>query len=377
VQALALEPERLEVTRTTSLRLRDTVVRSEMIGASVNMLTISLTEIPLSLLVWGYGGYLVLDEAMSLGSLLAFQQYLMNLYEPVIRIFRFNVQLQVARAAIDRIYEVLDTEPVVTDPPHASEIEVPEGRIHFERVSYRYEPDGPLAVDEVDLRLQPGEVIGLVGPSGAGKSTMVHGLLRFLAPCSGRVVIDGQDTASVTMRSIRKRVGYVPQDIFLFSDSLRANIALACPNASDAEIEAAARAAQAHPFIERLEHGYDTVVGEGGLGLSGGERQRIALARAILQDPPILVFDEATSSLDANSEALIQGALEDLVRGRTTIIIAHRLSTLKLCDRIAVLSAGRLLQEGTHEDLCATEGLYRGLLQAQLIEAPPALQEEG
>lgn len=373
VQALALEPQRLQVTRETSGRLRDTIVRSELIGSSVNLLTIGLTEIPLTLLVWGYGGYLVLTDAMSLGSLLAFYQYLMALYEPVIRIFRFNIRLQVARAAVDRIFEVLDTEPDVVDPPDAPDVAIPQGRIHFEDVSFRYDPEGPFAVKNINLEIEPGEVIGLVGPSGAGKSTLVNGLLRFLPPSSGRIVVDDQDVTRVSMRSLRRKVGYVPQEIFLFGDTLRANIALARPDASFEEIERASRAAQAHKFIEPLKKGYDTEVGEGGLGLSGGERQRIALARAIIQDPPVLVFDEATSSLDANSEALIQGALEKLVQGRTTIIIAHRLSTLKLCDRIAVLSNGRLVQLGKHEELSSKEGLYRGLLQAQLLEAPPVL----
>ncbi|MBM4321129.1 MAG: ABC transporter ATP-binding protein, partial [Deltaproteobacteria bacterium] len=371
IQSLAIEERRLAATGATSARLRDTVVRSEVLGSGVNLLTTVLTDLPLTLFVWGYGGYLVLSGSLTLGSLLAFYEYLMMLYGPVIRIFRFNLNLQVARAAVDRLYEVLDSRPAVADLPGARPLAVPHGRIRFEEVSLAYEPAAPPSVQGLTLEVAPGEVLGLVGPSGAGKSTVVNGLLRFLRPAAGRILIDGQDLEQVTLASLRRQVGLVSQEVFLFSDTIAANIALGRPEATDEAIAAAARAAQSSEFIDELPDRYRTAVGERGLGLSGGERQRIALARAFLQDPPILVLDEATSSLDARSEELIRLALAELVRGRTAIVVAHRFSTLRLCHRIAVLAGGRLVELGSPEELAARDGLYRALLQAQLLEAPP------
>ena len=370
IQALTLEQRQLEATARTSAELRDTLVRSELIGSGVNLLTVALTDLPLTLFVWGFGGYLVIDDQLSLGSLLAFHQYLMMLYSPVIQVFRFNIQLQVARAAVDRLYELLDARSATADVPGAEPLRCSAGELRFEGVTLRYSPDGPPALHTLDLHVRSGEVLGLVGPSGAGKSTLVNGLLRFLPTAEGRILIDGQAVSAVTAASLRRQVGLVAQEGFLFGDTLAANIALGAPGADPARIEVAARDAQAHEFIERLDAGYDTPVGERGLGLSGGERQRVALARAFLQDPPVLVLDEATSALDARSETLVQAALARLVRGRTAIIIAHRFSTLKLCDRIAVLSGGRLAQLGTHAQLAAQGGLYRTLLQAQLLDPP-------
>jgi len=371
IQALTLEQRQLDATAGTSAELRDTLVRSELIGSGVTLLTVALTDMPLTLLVWGYGGYLVVRGELTLGSLLAFHQYLMMLYSPVIQVFRFNIQLQVARAALDRLYELLDARSATADVPQASALQCTAGDLRFEGVTLRYGADEPPALRCLDLHVEAGEVLGLVGPSGAGKSTLVNGLLRFLPTTEGRILLDGQDIAAVSAESLRRQVGLVAQEGFLFGDTLAANIALGDPGADEARIEAAARDAQAHEFIERLERGYETGVGERGLGLSGGERQRVALARTFLQDPPVLVLDEATSALDARSEALVQEALARLVRGRTVIIIAHRFSTLKLCDRIAVLSGGRLAELGTHTELAARPGgLYRTLLQAQLLDAP-------
>ncbi|MCU0663521.1 MAG: ABC transporter ATP-binding protein/permease [Myxococcota bacterium] len=363
IQAMALENQRLELTRATSQQLAATTVRMEVLGSSINLLTIALTDVPLTLLVWGYGGYLVIRGELTVGALLAFSQYLMMLYAPVIQIFRFRIQLETARAAVDRIYEVLDAEPAVRDATGALALEVHKGGIRFEHVSLGYQ-NGERAITDLTLDIAPGEVLGVVGPSGAGKTTLVNGLMRFLAPEQGRVLIDDQDVSKVSLASLRASIGLVAQDVFLFSDTVQANIALAKPTASAQAVATAARAAAAHEFIEALPVGYETVLGERGASLSGGQRQRISLARVFLQDPPIFVFDEATSALDSQSEAAIQAALGAIVKGRTTLIIAHRFSTLRLCHRIAVLEAGRLVELGTWEELLSRDGLFAALAKA-------------
>ena len=370
IQAMALEAWGAAATARVSDELRRNIVRAEAYGSGLNLLTILLTEIPLTLFVWGYGGWRVIEGELTLGGLLAFTQYVGLLYDPVIRILRFNVQLQTARAAVDRIYEVLDTPPAVVDPPGAVPLLVTGGEIIFDELTLAYDEGPTPALAELRLQLRPGEVLGLVGPSGAGKSTLALGLLRFLTPRHGRILVDGHDLATVSLASLRGQIGYVSQEAFLFSDTLAANIALGQPAATPDRIQAAARAAGAHDFIAQLPDGYQTVVGERGLGLSGGERQRIALARVFLQDPPLLVLDEATAALDARTEEAIQQALAVLVRGRTVLVIAHRFSTLKLCHRIAVLAGGRLVQLGSAAELAAQDGLYRLLLQAQLLESP-------
>ncbi len=367
IQTMALEKQTRDKTAGTSASLRDTAARTEAVGAGVNLLTVGITDIPLTLFVWGYGGFLVIDGQLSLGSLIAFHQYLMMLYNPVIQIFRFNIELQMARAAVDRLYEILDTRPVVRDRAGASPLRVERGRIAFDNVSLGYD-EGADIIRDFTLDIAPGEVIGIVGPSGAGKTTLVNALLRFIEPRRGRIEVDGQDIGSAKLESLRKSIGVVAQDVFLFSDSVKENIALGKVDATDAEVRRAARAARADEFIAELDGGYETVVGERGAGLSGGQQQRISLARVILQDPPIFVFDEATSALDAQSEAAVQKALAQVVEGRTTLIIAHRFSTLKLCRRIAVISGGRLVEVGTHEELEKKGGLYKALLEAQRVE---------
>lgn len=367
IQAMALEDQRLRVTQLTSEELKKTIVRTEIIGNSVNLLSIMLTDLPLTIFVWGYGGYLVIDGQMTLGSLLAFHQYLMMLYDPVIRIFRFNIQLQMARASVDRLYEILDTQPVIKETVDAKPLLIEKGSIRLENLSLRYTEDEEDAVKNLTLDIKPGEVMGLVGPSGSGKTTVVNGLMRFLNPSTGRILIDGQDISKVAIHSLRKQIGLVAQDVFLFSDTVRANVTLANSEASQADLDSAVQNAQAHSFIQNTPEGYDTVLGELGAGLSGGEKQRISMTRVFLQDPPIFIFDEATSALDAQAETLIQQALEKIVQGRTTIIIAHRFSTLKLCHRIAVLRHGELVEIGTSDELIAQNGLYKALLESQQL----------
>jgi subfamily B ATP-binding cassette protein MsbA len=253
----------------------------------------------------------------------------------------------------------------VPEAPGAADLPRLRGEIAFRHVQFGYLGDDEVLRD-VDVRIDTGQVVALVGASGAGKTSMVNLIPRFYDPTGGRIEVDGHDISAVTLRSLRSQIGIVPQDPILFSGSVRDNIAYGKPEAVEAEIEAAARAANADEFVRDLPHGYDTSVGERATKLSGGQKQRIAIARTILRDPRVLILDEATSALDAESEALVQDALERLMEGRTTLIIAHRLSTIQRVDRILVLADGRIAEDGTHDELLRLGGLYRRLYEAQL-----------
>jgi subfamily B ATP-binding cassette protein MsbA len=277
-------------------------------------------------------------------------------------------QFQEAIGATKRLFEILDTEPKVKDTPDASAVLRPLGAITFEQVSFAYE-DNVEVVSDISLDIAPGEILALVGPSGAGKSTLFNLIPRFYDPTKGAVKLDGADLRRLTMASLRSHIAIVPQDTLLFSGSVRENIRYGNLNASDDALIEAAKAANAHDFILALPQGYDTLVGERGVKLSGGQRQRVAIARAILKDPRILLLDEATSALDSESEGLVQEALGRLMQSRTTIIIAHRLSTVQIAHRIAVLERGRLVELGTHDELIAKQGLYFRLYSLQ-FEVP-------
>ena len=311
--------------------------------------------------VLALGGYLAIRHEISLGTFLAFSTYLTQLVAPARMLAGILTIGQQARAGVERIFQLLEMPPAIVDAPGAVELPPIEGEVVFEDVGFSY-VDGEPVLDGFELKIAPGETVALVGPSGSGKSTAANLVPRFYEAGTGAVRIDGHDVRDVTIASLRSQIGVVFEECFLFSESVRANIAYGDPSATDAEIESASRAAEAHDFIEELPRGYDTVVGERGLSLSGGQRQRVALARAILSDPRILILDDATSAVDARVEERIHASLRRIMRGRTTLLVAHRRSTLHLADKIAVLDEGRVVAMGTHDELAATSPLYRSLL---------------
>ena len=319
-------------------------------------------------------GYLTIKGHLAVATLIAFAYAGQKLGSKLGLVGKIWLSGQQAAAAGDRIFEILDTREAVPEVEGAEELPRVAGRIAFEHVEFRY-GDREAVLSDVDLVIEPGQVVALVGASGAGKTSLVNLIPRFYDPTGGRIEIDGVDIGGVTLRSLRSQIGIVPQEPILFGGSVAENIAYGKPGAEAEEVRAAARAANAHEFIEALPEGYDTAVGERAAKLSGGQRQRIAIARALLRDPRILVLDEATSALDAESEALVQDALERLMEGRTTVVIAHRLSTIQRADRILVLAGGRIAEDGRHDELLARGGAYRRLYEAQLSAG--ATQGEG
>jgi ATP-binding cassette subfamily B protein len=312
------------------------------------------------------GGYLAFQGQIGLGTLVAFLGYIGGLFGPVQGLTNTYQTLRKATVSLESIYAILDAEDTVSDGPDAANVPPLRGEVQLRRVSFSYQPGVPVLRD-IDLTVRPGETVALVGPSGSGKTTLVTLLQRLHPVTGGAILIDGIDVRSMTQRSLRSQIGVVFQDPHLFNDTVRANIAYGRPEASAEEIEAAARAAQAHEFIAALPEGYETMVQERGSRLSGGQRQRIAIARALLKDPPILVLDEATSALDGESEYLIQIALRRLLHGRTAFVIAHRLSTVRDADRIVVIDAGVITEIGTHAELQVRGGYYASLVDRQRL----------
>jgi subfamily B ATP-binding cassette protein MsbA len=319
------------------------------------------------LVLW-YGGRLILGRQMQIGELLAFNGWIASLYDPAVRLVDFNVTLQWAGAAIDRVFETLDTRPEITDAPNAVAIRQMRGAVEFQDVSFGYDSDN-LVLHDINLKVAPGEVIAIVGPSGAGKTTLVNLIARFYDVTEGRILIDGVDLRQVRLESIRRQIGIVSQESLLFSVTLRENIKYGYHDATDVAILQAAKNADLHEFILNLPQGYDTKIGEDGIKLSVGQKQRMSIARATLTNPRILILDDATSALDSKTEANVQAALERLMRGRTSFVIAHRLSTIMNADRIVVVDEGRIVDVGTHAELVARPGVYQNLYNEQYKSA--------
>jgi subfamily B ATP-binding cassette protein MsbA len=326
-----------------------------------------LAGIAVATIIW-FAGRSVLAGTRRPAQFFAFVTAVFLLYEPFKRLVRTNYTIQQGLAGAERVFELLDTDAQVVDRAGAARLDGIRDAIEFHDVSFAYEPDEPV-LRHIDLRIPVGNVVALVGMSGGGKSTLADLIPRFYDVTEGRIAIDGRDVRDVTLQSLREHIAVVTQFTFLFNDTIRNNIAYGDPTRSVEEIVAAAHAANAHDFIAEMPRGYETQIGDLGVRLSGGQRQRLAIARALLKNAPILVLDEATSSLDAESERAVQEALERLMAGRTVLVIAHRLSTVRRADQIAVLDAGRVVERGRHADLVAAGGLYRRLHDLQVFEA--------
>jgi ATP-binding cassette subfamily B protein len=359
VQAFAREPQSGERFREVNARYRSanhqTVVLNGLYFPFVDFLSTAAIAV-----VLGYGGYLVFDNSLTIGTLFAFIGYLSNFFDPVQVLSQLYNTFLAAVAALDKIIDVLEEEPEIRDRPGAADLPRVEGHVRFEHVRFGY-GDGPDVLPGLDLDVPAGTTVALVGHTGAGKSTIAKLLARFYDPREGRITVDGHDLRDVTQASLRRQLGVVPQEGFLFAGTIRDNIAFARPDASDEDVVAAARAVEADDFIRALPEGYLTEVGERGSRLSLGQRQLIAFARALLADPRILVLDEATSSVDIATERRIEEALDRLLAGRTAFVIAHRLSTIREADVIVVLEHGRVVEQGTHTELLARGGRYLAL----------------
>jgi ATP-binding cassette subfamily B protein len=393
--------QRQEVTRfrEANRHVRDIGVRRALVGRWFFLGLGIASAIGTALIYW-VGGYLVLGGAITVGTIVAFAAYLARLYGPISSLSNVQVEFAQSMVSFERVFEYLDLPIEIKDQEGAVELERVDGLVRFDGVSFSYlardeakeipVPGLGVAGDQTEgaggaittrrwalrnlsFEICPGQLVALVGPSGAGKTTLTYLLPRLYDPTEGRITLDGLDLRSISQESLAQQVGMVTQETYLFHDSVRANLLYARPGASQAELEAACRAANIHDFVAALPEGYDTVVGERGYRLSGGEKQRLSIARVILKDPCLLVLDEATSHLDSHSEALIQAALEPLLVGRTSLVIAHRLSTILAADRILVLDHGRLVEQGSHAELLARGGLYSFLYETQFGQEPESL----
>ena len=366
VQAFSMEEKEDERFREENESLFRTLMKWARRDALLSPLTEFVAVLGIAVIAW-YGCMQVIKGFVSWPLFVLFVGALGSLAQPMKRLSKVNAEIQQGLAAAERIFRVLDTEATVKEAKDAQELPKIEESLRFEDVDFSYEKEEILK--GISLEAKVGEIVALVGPTGVGKTTLVNLIPRFYDPTGGKITIDGEDIGKVTLKSLRGQIGIVTQETFLFNDTIRNNIAYGMPLAAEEDIIRAAQAANAHDFIMAQEKGYETIIGERGVKLSGGERQRLAIARAILKNPPILILDEATSALDSQAERLVQEALDKLMKGRTTFVIAHRLSTVRNADRIVVLERGRVVQSGTHEELMAFGGLYKRLYDMQFRDA--------
>lgn len=362
VKAFAMEDYERERFSMVNNTLFNAFMKRFKVRALSNPVMETLGGFGVCLIVF-YGGYQVINGNSTQGTFFSFMAALIMLYEPIKRINEVNITIQEGLSAGERIFALLDTPVDVMDRKGASDLGRARGELTFENVGFSYEEN--VVLEDVSLRVAPGEAIAIVGESGAGKSTLLDLAPRFYDVSSGRVLIDGSDVRDVTQKSLRQNIGIVTQQTILFDDTIRNNIAYGRPDLPLEKVIEAAVAAHAHDFIMTTPNGYDTLIGENGIKLSGGERQRIAIARALLKDPPVLILDEATSNLDSDSEIAVQRAIETLMKGRSTMVVAHRLSTIRNVNRIYVLVSGRIVEEGAHDELLAKNGFFARLYKLQ------------
>ena len=371
VKAFGMESWEIARFRTAAQRLFRANLRSVAAAAISSPLMDTFGAIAIALLLL-LGREQIAHNQLTLGAFIAFVAAVLSMYNPVRKFAVFNNSFQQALGASSQLFKFMDTEDLVREKPGAKALPRFSHAIQFENVSFSYQSDGEGSreiLHNINLEVRRGEILAIVGSSGAGKSTLVHLLPRFFDVSSGRILVDDHDVRDVTVSSLRSQIGIVTQDTVLFNDTVRNNIAYGQPHVAMKEVEGAARAALAHDFIQALPAGYDTVIGERGVRLSGGERQRLAIARALLKNAPVLILDEATSALDSESEALVQSALHNLMSGRTVLVIAHRLSTVRRADRIVVIENGTIADIGTHEDLMSKLGTYRRLYELQFASS--------
>lgn len=366
IKSFALEKHEEKIFNNTNDQFLEKAIDHTKWNAKAFAVVNTITDVA-PLLVIGYAGYQVIQGNLTLGTMVAFIAYIERLYNPLRRLVNSSTTLVQSLASMDRVFEMVDEEYDVTDKQGARELGRVDGKLEFHNVSFHYNDGGSEVLSNLNFTVRPGETVAFVGMSGGGKSTIVSLIPRFYDATQGSIRMDGHDLKDVTIHSLRDQIGLVLQDSILFSESVKENILMGKPDATDEEVIAAAKAANAHEFISNLPEGYDTKVGERGVKLSGGQKQRIAISRVFLKDPAILILDEATSALDLESEALIQDSLERLAHDRTTLMVAHRLSTITHADQILVIDNGQLAEQGTHEELLQKRGVYYKLFQVQNI----------